>query len=1580
MAFTLQILHASDQEAGVPALQDAIGLSAVMNALQDDFQNTIKLTSGDVYIASPFFNASSEIYDSATTGRPAGQPGLADILIQNELGWDAAAVGNHEFTGGDTTFLSLLAPNPTWVNGALGGTGIGTSGYPGALFPYLANNLNFSAATLPTGLSVVPNGGAALPNTLTGSVTVDVNGTPVGVLGVVTPYLPSIANIGRVQMTTGSGFTSASPVSEQVDAVIANLQPAVQDLTNRGVNKIVLMTHLQESRIEQALAQRLADLGLAVDVHIGGGSHQVMASGAGVPPLRQDETQQLSGQLLQPYPQAFTSGNNTVYYVNTGANYRYLSQLVATFDDNGTITEIGGTSGTFATDIAGVDRLYADDITTFAQVRALADPDVVAIVDGVGAFVNELDSIIYGQTDVFLNGIRADVRTQETNLGSLGADANDFYAEAYLTAYSDALLPGFNAIDISFRNGGGIRDQIGLSFIPGGGGDQVQLPPPANPNVGKEEGDISRLDITNSLRFDNALSVGTITAAGLYDTAEHMVALAPAQAGQFGQIGGFKFSFDPTAPGRTATTPGQRIQNLVVVNEDGSIKDTVVQNGSLVGDPSRNFSVVTLSFLTTGGDSYPNVLQNLRSLSDFAEPASVGRAGLQSGREQDAFAEYLAATFNVANGQAPFAEADTPPSLDERIQNLAFREDTILNGSNGGGVTRIFEIQGAGDRSPLEGQVVTTTGVVTADFRAKNPGNFAPLRGVFIQDATGDRNPLTSDGLFLFLPGPSVFANTSLAIGDVVQVTGTVTENSASRAPSDGRTLFTHLDFITDLAVTGKGTITPTDVRLPEATDGDLERFESMLVNIASEMTVSQNFFVGRYGQLTLASPDDAGDPGRLFQPTNQFRPLTTGAIDLAEANSRRLLILDDGQDNRSLGDNPTTVPFLGAPPPAVIRAGDRVENLVGVIDFGRINSSSTPALDYRLQPLDTESVSFKPENPRPEVPEAVGGSLQVAAFNVLNYFTTLRSQDSNARGAFNEEEFIRQRTKLFAAFEQMDADIVGLIEIENNGFGPDSAIQDFVDGLNAIVGAGTYAFITAPSPSQTDGRLGTDAITNGIIYKPATVRPIGNPAILDKTVDPRFDSDNQRPTLAQTFQEIATGEVFTFANNHFKSKSGPPRNLPPGQDPNPGDLDLGDGQGESNFTRLRAARALVSWLETDPTGSGDRDFLIVGDLNAYALEDPIIAIQEGADGLAGTADDYTNLIRRFVGENAYSFIFNGQSGYLDHALASSSLTQQVTGVTEWNINADEPDVIGYSTGFNSRPYFAPDAFRSSDHDPVIVGLNLSSRPSGQRTYLVSEGESLVVNGFGGVGRGATPTAAAIAETDTIRLTGAQLTARNLLLTQVGADLQMTFEGSRTQIELGNFALENLENLRRDTGASVDLGNLLFNGQTRVQDSFDVFNAEWNFAQIFNRDSVTFLNDLDNTIAGFDRSNDVINGQGGNDSIRGLSGDDLLRGGSGNDTLIGGLGNDTVVGGNGADVFVLAAGEGTDTISDLSLSQGDRIGLSGITFAALTIAQGAGSNSSNAIVSLTTTNEVLAVVTGVQATTLTSAAFVPFVG
>ena len=277
-------------------------------------------------------------------------------------------------------------------------------------------------------------------------------------------------------------------------------------------------------------------------------------------------------------------------------------------------------------------------------------------------------------------------------------------------------------------------------------------------------------------------------------------------------------------------------------------------------------------------------------------------------------------------------------------------------------------------------------------------------------------------------------------------------------------------------------------------------------------------------------------------------------------------------------------------------------------------------------------------------------------------------------------EEFQRQEDKIVSALAEIDADIVGLIEIENNG----TAVAALTAALNAEVGAGTYAHIET-------GVIGTDEIATALIYKPATVVPLGDEAILDSSIDPDF-ADNNRPALAQTFEQVGGSESVTVVVNHLKSKGSACA----------GDPDLGDGAGNCNITRTKAAAALAKWLATDPTGQGAGRELIIGDLNSYDKEDPIDALRTAG---------YTDLLFEFQGENAYSYVFDGQLGYLDYALAGKDLAEDVTGAEVWRINADEPSLIDYDMDFKQPAQdalWAPDPYRSSDHDPVVVGLELT--------------------------------------------------------------------------------------------------------------------------------------------------------------------------------------------------------------------------------------------------------------------------------
>ncbi len=604
--------------------------------------------------------------------------------------------------------------------------------------------------------------------------------------------------------------------------------------------------------------------------------------------------------------------------------------------------------------------------------------------------------------------------------------------------------------------------------------------------------------------------------------------------------------------------------------------------------------------------------------------------------------------------------------------------------------TPVYSIQGSGANAAITG-TVTTQGVVVGDFEGT-----AAASGFYLQDSTGDGNTATSDGIFVFTGTAG-----TVTAGQVVRVTGFARErfNQTTLNGSNSNTAAVPAESIVSC---GTGSVAPTDVTLPFAALDTPERYEGMLVRLPQSLVISEYFNYDRFGEMVLALPLP-GEP-RAFTPTAVVEP-GAPAQARALANSLSRITLDDVQSaqNPSVLRHPNGNPFSLT---NRFRGGDTVQNTVGVLGFDFSL--------YRIFP--TAPADYTAANPRPAAPPAVGGDLRVAAMNTLNFFLTLDyatgdpldnkcgpAQNVECRGADADQplEFERQRAKLVAAVAGLDADVVGLNEIENTlGVDPlGDPAKGLVAGLNATSGAGTYAAIDT-------GVIGTDAIRVGLIYRPGVVAPIGSFRLLTSAVDPRFLDSKSRPVLAQTFQELATGARFTVLVNHLKSK---------GSDCNDvGDPDIGDGQGNCNATRRNAARAIVDWAATDPTGSADPDYLILGDLNSYALEDPIDAIRAGADDTEGTADDFTNLIAMFQGPFAYSYVFDGQAGYLDHALANASMAGQVTGAADWHINADEPDVVDYDTTFKppeQDALYEPNAYRSSDHDAALVGLEQTAGP-----------------------------------------------------------------------------------------------------------------------------------------------------------------------------------------------------------------------------------------------------------------------------
>lgn len=616
-------------------------------------------------------------------------------------------------------------------------------------------------------------------------------------------------------------------------------------------------------------------------------------------------------------------------------------------------------------------------------------------------------------------------------------------------------------------------------------------------------------------------------------------------------------------------------------------------------------------------------------------------------------------------------------------------------------VIYIHDVQGAPEHpdypdSPYEDSDVTIEGVVIGDFQDGADGTNGDLNGFYIQeeDSDADDNPQTSEGIYVFERRGTV---ANVEIGDIVQITGTVDEiRSLTQINAAEITIIS----------SGNPLPTPTIINLPLADLSEWEYSENMLVTIrgANEaLTVNDTYDLGRYG-ITQLTAD-----GRAYQFTQINRPSTPEDFEAyRQAVGLRVILVDDGRTNENANVAPI---FNDADFSAenTVRSGYLVEEVTGVLEF-RFD-------EWRIQPTNALSVTST-ENARPiDMPE-VGGSLRVASVNLLNYFNGdgLGGGFPTARGANTPEEFERQRAKTLSALALLDADIIGLIEIENDFWsGEDSAVQDLVNGLNAFPSAtscgANWDYVDVSQPPLNLDRLGTDAIALTFMYCSTRVMIAPNtvPAILSDEMLPELGLGDFVPTyngvntsripMAVTFQEIATGEDITIVINHLKAKGGDGEIA--------GDIDNNDGVASWNQRRLQAVIALNAWLATHPTGTQDPDILLMGDFNAYAMEDPIQYLSSvGYTNLMGTLD------------HSYGFpLILGRSpetqgwGTLDYALANASLQSQITGAIAWHINADEPIVIDYNLEFKAEELIAslylPDPYRASDHDPIIVGVNL---------------------------------------------------------------------------------------------------------------------------------------------------------------------------------------------------------------------------------------------------------------------------------
>ena len=560
--------------------------------------------------------------------------------------------------------------------------------------------------------------------------------------------------------------------------------------------------------------------------------------------------------------------------------------------------------------------------------------------------------------------------------------------------------------------------------------------------------------------------------------------------------------------------------------------------------------------------------------------------------------------------------------------------------------TPIATIQGSSDSSALVGQMLTTRGIITADWTATEQ-----LGGFFIQSisADQDQDPATAEGLFIATEELPATA----AAGSFVYVTGVVAEAQQ----------LTQLQQVSNVSIcsTPQTLPEPIALQLPQAEANSFEQYEGMLVAFAQDLVVNGHYQLARHGQFEVAHE-------RLYTPTQVVAP-GADAQQLAQQNQLAKLLIDD---NRA--PNPAQVPY---PAPELsadntLRSGDTLQGAVGIM--------SQYQRQYRLQP--TTQLTFEASNPRPAaLPQPAQNTIRVAAFNVLNYFNGEGDAKTfpTQRGAKTAAQFKRQHDKIVAALAAMNADIIGLMEIENDGYAEHSAIVELTQALAVKTGQ-PWRFIQAG-----DERFGSDTITNGLLYRSDKVEPQG--AVVSINQAP-FDSRSRLP-LIQRFAPLNTVENLVVAVNHFKSKGSCPK------DSSHPDANQDDGQACWNATRTQSAELLADTLDQHPELSRHSLRVLLGDFNAYAKEDPITTL---------LSKGYYNRLDSFDAA-AYSYVYDAQAGSLDHLLVSAALNPRVVKQGIWSINADEPTALQYSYADTQAHWYAPSAYRASDHDPVYADI-----------------------------------------------------------------------------------------------------------------------------------------------------------------------------------------------------------------------------------------------------------------------------------
>jgi uncharacterized protein len=787
----------------------------------------------------------------------------------------------------------------------------------------------------------------------------------------------------------------------------------------------------------------------------------------------------------------------------------------------------------------------------------------------------------------------------------------------------------------------------------------------------------------------------TSTDIGTAETGTELAGLSLQATGTGSQYSSFTTWTTPV----TATSGACNTGQTMIAGDTAPTVSTIVPANAATGVAINSDVTITFSEPVTVTGNWFSVVCATSGTRDTSNTAVTGGPTTFTINPNVDFANNEVCNVTVVAAQVADQDANDPP--DTMAANFTSQFTTIAAVT----ITRIHTIQGSGATVTGPGPF-TVQAIVTGDYQTPStspvpaPATGSYLRGFFIQEEDADVDALTttSEGIFVFCAACPV----AVAVGDLVTVTGNAID-FFGMSQLNATTL-------ASITVNSSGNPLPSfstiDLPIVAPVVNDFyEQYEGMLVRFTDVLSVSEYFELARFGQLLLY---EGGRPYQYTHTTNT--PTAAGNTAYLDGLARRRVILDDTNNvqNEVLIQPATTQRTyhpqtgglsIGTQGVNFFRGGDTVSNLTGILHWSFAGQGGTDA--WRIRPVQPQfPITFTAVNTRPANP-TIAGNVTVASFNLLNYFTTIDTGASicgpaaslGCRGADSAAEFVRQQQKTAASVCGLNADVLGVMELENNAL---VTITDLRDTINASCGgANPYAFIDT-------GTLGTDAIRVALLYRTGVVAPVG-PFLADA------DPVHNRPPLAQMFEVVEAGNPdlgarFTVVVNHFKSKS------PSGCAGL--DCDQLDGQSAFNPTRTNQANRLATWISgTVLPAVVDPDVLIIGDLNAYKGEDPIDALRTAG---------YTDMAEALNGPNAYSYVFNGQLGYLDHALANAALQPQVVGVVDWHINADEVPLFDYNdatddgggeAAFEEEPdgntLFENNAYRTSDHDPVLIGLDL---------------------------------------------------------------------------------------------------------------------------------------------------------------------------------------------------------------------------------------------------------------------------------